>query len=307
MRPHSATTLLLVPSLSDASPSVGDVRPRSRSALRSDANIARRASADSRGVGATSSDRSSWIAAATVRGSAASARVAIDLGGLPEVTRQHLGRHRHRRGDQHARPRRARTTGRRSARPARRAPSPGRRGASPPGCRPARRTDALRSARRRDRCRRSRPRRGAPAPSARARSVAATSSRCSFDSAFGAASAAASADALGRRPLAEVDRAQVGRGVAQRRGLHGRLLGRQHRRQPLRRQPQQERELLLDRILRADHPVLEDAPVKLRDDVARVVLRDAPRPAAPPPRAAGPRTPDRRAGPRPRPGRPARR
>ena len=34
-----------------------------------------------------------------------------------------------------------------------------------------------------------------------------------------------------------------------------------------RRQAQQERELLCDRILRADHPVLEDAAVKLRDDL----------------------------------------
>ena len=68
----------------------------------------------------------------------------------------------------------------------------------------------------------------------------------------------------------EVGRPQVRRRVAQRRRPHRGLLRVEHRGQPLRRQPEQERELLLDRIVAADHPVLEDAPVELVDDLARV-------------------------------------
>ena len=60
--------------------------------------------------------------------------------------------------------------------------------------------------------------------------------------------------------------------VAQRGRLHGGGLGREHVRQPLRRQPEQEGELLLDRVLRADHPVLEDPPVELGDDLLRAAV-----------------------------------
>ena len=65
----------------------------------------------------------------------------------------------------------------------------------------------------------------------------------------------------------------MNRRVAQPGRLHRRGLGRQHGAEPRRRQPEQEGELLLDRILRAHHAVLEDAPMELLDGLARIGRR----------------------------------